>query len=207
MGNELYIYPEVTNNWLKKKQGLKELSADNIDRYLSLAKKYTELIKDFNSKIRVGLPMGNFANPLHRYWNEELLKADFTDAFICHFYGNVRKNCDQGVCFKESLEQYIRKMTRDILTIKEQTGKEVWVTEWNAINFGFKGDQNLDFAHSALHVEYNKKFLDIFERSGVEICNYHRISGPSAKPAYNLITVTDDQRCITNTTYDAFAKP
>ncbi|MCB0501955.1 MAG: hypothetical protein KDD32_13950, partial [Bacteroidetes bacterium] len=89
--------------------------------------------------------------------------------------------------------------------IKENTKKEIWVTEWNSIKFGHWGDEQSWARNTSVHLEYIKKYIDIFDQYGVTISTFHKLAGPMENAAYNAIDV-DNGKCYPTPVFDVLKK-
>lgn len=172
---------------------------------------YERLVQDYSSRIRaiapeikLGVPLGNLANQKHKAYNNFILdRMTDVDAYVCHFYGSFNsKKCGKDeACIRQSLNWYVKHQLEDRLAKVRDTGKECWVTEWNALKFGHYGDQNAWIRNSQIHQDYTVRFIELFDQYDVTISTFHKISGPSEVAAYNAIDV-DRGQCYPTAIYD-----
>ncbi|MCO5233804.1 MAG: hypothetical protein M9888_08730 [Chitinophagales bacterium] len=213
LGNEFYIYP-VIRGWdiqlsAKEAKRLNEDSADNwwpdtYKKYNRLAQFYVKAIKKIDPHIKTAIPFGSTRNKNHKKWNAFALKMNFADAYVQHWYGSINSAENEDVARKNFVE-FEDKVKENILLLKK-TKKEVWVTEWNGIDFGFANDRNAQWKQTPLHIELNLKTQNLFDLLGVNMTIYHRISSGKDGDTYNLLNV-DKGKIFTNATYWAFLKP
>jgi hypothetical protein len=184
---------------------------ERLTKYARLAKIYHDKTKKINPNIKTGVPLGNFKNNKHTEYNEYILSPAFAfaDAYVVHFYGAFDKNCKEGDlnCVRSGLDWTIKSTIEPRLKyLKENTKKEIWVTEWNAIKFGHWGDESSWARNTSIHVEYTKKFIDLYNQYGVTISTFHKLVGPSEDAAYNAIDVTSSGKCITTPIFEVLKK-
>lgn len=181
----------------------------NFVKFERLAKIYADKIHAVDPSIKTGIPLGNFQNQKHTEYNTFVLNHfDFVDAYVVHFYGSFNKNCKEGdlACVKKGMDWSINTlMIPRLKYIKENTNKEIWVTEWNAIKFGHWGDEQSWARNTSVHLEYIKKYIDIFDQYGVTISTFHKLAGPMENAAYNAIDV-DNGKCYPTPVFDVLKK-
>ena len=187
----------------------KTANSDKFEKFERLAKIYTDKIHAVDPSIKTGIPLGNFQNKKHTEYNTFVLDHfDFVDAYVVHFYGSFSKDCKQGdlECVKKGLDWSIRtSVVPRLKYLKEKTNKEIWVTEWNAIKFGHWGDEQSWARNTSVHLEYIKKYIDIFDEYGVTISNFHKLAGHMENAAYNAIDV-DEGKCYPTPVFDVLKK-
>ncbi|MCP4123156.1 MAG: hypothetical protein GY751_15490 [Bacteroidetes bacterium] len=176
----------------------------NFVYYEQLCRKYKTRIHAISPDMRLGIPLGNLNNKKHTEYNDYMLRHfEFIDAYVCHFYGSFNKNCARTdeACIRKGLDWYMSKQLETRLKRVQETGKETWVTEWNALKFGHYGDEGSWIRNSEIHKEYTRKFIEMYDRYGVTISNFHKLAGPMTGAAYNAIDV-DAGKCYTTPIYD-----
>ncbi len=185
----------------------KAVNNNRLQKYLRLAKIYDTKINTQYPRIKTGAPIGNFKNKKHTEYNNFVLKNfGFVDAFVPHSYGSYNKNCKDNKCVKEGLDWSIRAVVEPKLKyIRDNTNKEIWVTEWNALKFGHWGDEGAWLRNGEVHKEYTIKFIKLFEKYGVTISNFHKLTGPMTGSAYNAIDV-DKGKCHPTPIYDVLVE-
>ncbi len=190
--NKLFPKPKSSDN--KEGPNIKKLN-----KFENLAKTYHDKIKLIDPEIRTGIPLGNFKNKKQTEYNTFVLEHfDFADAYVVHFYSSFNKNCQKGdfQCVQKGLDWHMREVMRPRLEyLKENSTKEIWVTEWNAIKFGHWGDESTWVRNSPTHIEHTKKYLETFKEFNVTISNYHKLAGAMKKAAYNAINVDELGKC------------
>jgi hypothetical protein len=171
--------------------------------YERLCREYAKRIKDIDPSIKLGVPLGNLKNKKHTAWNNFVLdRFEYVDAYVCHFYGSFKQACGRDeACIRKSLNWYLNNQVIPRLERVAATGKECWVTEWNALKFGHYGDEGAWIRNSAIHQDYTRKFIELFDTYGVTLSNFHKISGPVEGAAYNAIDV-DQGQCYPTAIYD-----
>jgi len=191
----------------KSKQGQTQetkVENPNFVYYEQLCKKYKNRIEDISPGMRLGVPLGNLNNKKHTEYNAYMLDHfEFIDAYVVHFYGSFNKNCAKTdeACIRKGLDWYLNKQLETRLQRVQKTGKETWVTEWNALKFGHYGDEGAWIRNSKIHQEYTRKFIELYDHYGVTISNFHKLAGPMNGAAYNAIDV-DEGKCFTTPIYD-----
>lgn len=213
LGNEFYIYP-VIRGWdiklpqemaqkLQKSDG-DEWWPDAYKKYNRLAQLYEKAIKKIDPQLKTAIPMGSSMNKNHKRWNAFALQMTFSDAYVQHWYGQLSeaKNEEQAI---KSYTKFTKRVYDNIQNLKK-TKKEIWITEWNGIDFGFDNKRNLHWRQSPLHRQLNIKTQEMFNELGVEMTIYHRISSGKDGDTYNLINVDKGELFINNTYWD-FLKP
>jgi hypothetical protein len=214
LGNEFYLYPvirgwdiKLPEKWtrqMKQQPDTDEWWPDNFKKYRRLALLYHTAIKKIDPKIKTGIPMGSSMNKNHVRWNFFAGRIDFQDAFIQHWYGqlNNAKTEDEA---RANFHQFTQRIANNITSLRSNTGKEIWITEWNAIDFGFKNDRNMHWKQTPLHVELNTAMQEMLDSLDVNISIYHRISSGKDGNSYNLINV-DNGRLEFNPTFKPFTQ-
>lgn len=215
LGNEFYLYSvirgidiKIPNDWkqkMREQPDSDEWWPDTFKKYRRLAMLYHTAIKKIDPDLKTGVPMGSSMNKNHARWNFFAQTLSFPDAFIQHWYGQLKDaNTEQEA--RANFDQFTSRVAKNITELKEKTGKEVWITEWNAIDFGFKNDRNMHWRQTPLHIELNERMQNMFDSLGASITIYHRISSGKEGDSYNLINVTDG-RMEFNPTYPSFTRP
>ena len=213
LGNEFYLYP-VIRGWNIKisKETIVRLKQDSDDswwpvtfkKYNRLAKLYQAAIQKIDPNISIGIPMGSSTNKNHRKWNAFAAQMTFTDAYVQHWYGQLGNAKTEQAALKQ-FDIFTKRVQKNITQL-QQTHKQIWITEWNGIDFGFKNDRNTRWKQSPLHVQLNQRLQQLFDQLGVKITVYHRISSGKEGNTYNLINV-DRGHISVNKTYWEFLKP
>jgi hypothetical protein len=213
LGNEFYIYPVIRGWDIKLPQDMAEkLQKEKGDdwwpstykKYNRLAQLYQKAIKKIDPKLKTGIPMGSSLNKNHKRWNAFALKMNFSDAYVQHWYGQLSEANDE----KQALESYAHfahRVNENVLNLKK-TGKEIWITEWNGIDFGFDNKRNLHWRQTTLHRELNIRTQNMWNDLMVDMTIYHRISSGKEGDTYNLMNVDKGQIFVNNTYWD-FLKP
>lgn len=213
LGNEFYIYPVIRGWDIKLPMSMsKKLQTvdgddwwpDTYKKYNRLARLYHQAIKKIDPKLKTGIPMGSSLNKNHKRWNAFALKMDFSDAYIQHWYGQLSEAKDEEVALK-SYEKFASRVKDNIIDLKK-TGKEIWITEWNGIDFGFDNTRNYHWRQTPLHSRLNIKTQEMMNDLKVDMTIYHRISSGRDGDTYNLINVERNELFINNTYWD-FLKP
>ncbi|MCO5232018.1 MAG: hypothetical protein M9958_12780 [Chitinophagales bacterium] len=213
LGNEFYIYP-VIRGWdialpAKITKRLNEDKSDewwpdNYKKYNRLAQFYVKAIRKIDPRIKTAIPMGSTRNKNHKKWNVFALKMNFSDAYVQHWYGSI-DGAETDEIARQNFKKFEEKVTENILLLKN-TNKEVWITEWNGIDFGFANDRNAHWKQTPLHIELNLRTQNLLDSLGVEMTIYHRISSGKDGDTYNLLNV-DKGDISPNATYWQFLKP
>lgn len=213
LGNEFYIYP-VIRGWdiklpVKMEQQLLQEEGDewwpyNFKKYNRLAQLYHLAIKKIDPSIQTGIPMGSSMNKNHKRWNAFAMQMKFSDAYIQHWYGQLSEaKSDQEAT--DNFNRFADRVFKNIENLK-QTGKRIWITEWNGIDFGFSNNRNMHWRQTQMHSAFNYKLQTYFDSLEVDITIYHRISSGKEGDTYNLFNV-DQGRIFVNNTYWDFLKP
>jgi len=214
LGNEFYLYPvirgwdiKLPEKWIrqmKMQPDTDEWWPDKFKKYHRLALLYHTAIKKIDPVMKTGIPMGSSMNKNHVRWNFFAERMSFADAFIQHWYGQLSDAKTEEEA-RKNFDNFTERVAGNISRLQKETGKEVWITEWNAIDFGFKNDRNMHWKQSPLHVEFNERMQHMFDTLGVGISIYHRISSGKEGSSYNLINV-DNGRLEYNRTFEPFTK-
>lgn len=213
LGNEFYIYP-VIRGWdiqlppkmaeqLKTKPG-DEWWPDNYKKYNRLARLYHTAIKKIDASIQTGIPMGSSMNKNHTRWNAFALNMTFSDAYIQHWYGQLSEVKNESEA-ESNFMNFAGRVFKNIENLKT-TGKKIWITEWNGIDFGFSNDRNMHLRQSDLHRRFNKQLQAYFDSLQVDMTIYHRVSSGKDGDTYNLFNVNQG-RIEVNATYWDFIQP
>src|SRR5690606_12336730 len=110
-------------------------------KYNRLAKLYHTAIKKIDPNLLTGIPMGSSLNKNHKRWNAFAYKMDFSDAYIQHWYGQLSEaNSNEEAV--SNFNRFTERVEKNIAELK-QTGKQIWITEWNGIDFGFSNNRNI----------------------------------------------------------------
>ncbi|MCO5249631.1 MAG: hypothetical protein M9887_11870 [Chitinophagales bacterium] len=213
LGNEFYIYP-VIRGWDIKlpkemRQKLDTQTGDNwwpinYKKYNRLAKLYQTAIKKIDPNILTGIPMGSSMNKNHKKWNAFALKMNFSDAYIQHWYGQLGDAKTEQEALT-NFNKFFDRVEKNIVDLKS-TGKQIWITEWNGIDFGFDNNRNMHWKQTPLHSQLNEKVQNLFDKLDVKISIYHRLSSGKEGDSYNLLNV-DRGQIFPNATYWDFIKP
>jgi hypothetical protein len=213
LGNELMIYQAFQDwqtGWMQKMSGWKTTDkgwymGPKAYRYYTLCRIYDKAIEKLNPAIKIGIPLGSNYNKKHKPWNAAVQQFDFADAFIYHFYGNTEKQ-ENEVLAAEAIDEYLKRASKQIVGTQVLTGKKIWITEWNGINFGFRSNQNVQWKQTVFHQRCNEKFQTLFNDLDVEVSTYHRISGSKEGDTYNLINVKNGKVTLTPN-FEQFTRP
>lgn len=213
LGNEFYIYP-VIRGWdikLPKDMAHKleavegdEWWPETYKKYNRLAQLYQKAIKKIDPQLKTGIPMGSSMNKNHKRWNAFALKMNFSDAYIQHWYGQLSEASDEEKAM-QSYMKFAGRVNDNIVALKK-IGKEIWITEWNGIDFGFDNKRNLHWRQTPLHRQLNIKTQEMMNDLKVDMTIYHRISSGKEGDTYNLMNVEKGQIFVNNTYWD-FLKP
>lgn len=213
LGNEFYIYPVIRGwdiklpesmaNRLESERG-DDWWPDTYKKYNRLAKLYHTAIKKIDPNLLTGIPMGSSLNKNHKRWNAFAYKMDFSDAYIQHWYGQLSEaNTDEEAV--NNFNRFTERVEKNIGELK-QTKKQIWITEWNGIDFGFSNNRNIHWRQTPLHSQLNLRLQTMFDTLGVDMTIYHRISSGKEGDTYNLFNVDRGQIFVNNTYWD-FIKP
>lgn len=214
LGNEFYLAPvirgwdiKMPDKWLRRfeTEPGDEWWPDNYKKYHRLGKLYHKAIKKIDPNIKTGIPMGSVMNRNHKRWNAFAGQMTFSDAYIQHWYGQL-KNLTDEVQANNQFHDFKKKVAGNIQQLQARHQKEVWVTEWNGIDFGHKNDRNMHWKQTSLHLECNLEMQQLFDSLGVKISIYHRISSGKEGDSYNLMNV-DKGTIMRNPTFDPFTLP
>lgn len=214
LGNEFYLAP-VIRGWDIKmpeewKQRLQKETGDawwpdNYQKYHRLGKLYHTAIKKIDPAIQTGIPIGSLMNRNHQRWNAFAEKMTFSDAYIQHWYAQLQ-NAEQEEQARANFLEFRSKVEKNIRYLQTTTGKPVWVTEWNGIDFGHKNDRNMKWRQTALHQECNLSMQELFNSLDVKISIYHRLSSGKEGNTYNLMNV-ERGRIDKTPTFEQFRLP
>lgn len=213
LGNEFYIYPVIRGWDIKLPKKMKQKLAqrdddswwpDTYKKYNRLAKLYHLAIRKIDPNLKTGIPMGSSMNKNHTRWNAFALKMNFADAYIQHWYGQLSNAKDENQA-RQNFKRFSERVRTNIQDLKS-TQKEIWITEWNGIDFGFKNDRNMHWKQSQLHSELNQELQTIFDQEQVDMTIYHRLSSGREGDSYNLFNVHQGEITVNNTYWD-FIKP
>ncbi|HZH68793.1 MAG TPA: hypothetical protein VFD65_06290 [Chitinophagales bacterium] len=213
LGNEFYIYP-VIRGWdikissktkirLKQEQG-DDWWPDTYKKYNRLAQLYHRAIKKIDPEILTGIPMGSSVNKNHKKWNAFAYQMKFSDAYIQHWYGQLSEASAEDIAEK-NFNRFAKRVEDNIREVKS-TEKQLWITEWNGIDFGFKNNRNTHLRQTDLHSKFNLRLQTIFDSMHVEMTIYHRVSSGKEGDTYNLFNV-ENGKIIVNNTYWDFIQP
>jgi hypothetical protein len=214
LGNEFYLAPvirgwdiKMPEKWIRRftTEPIDEWWPDNYKKYHRLGKLYHQAIKKIDPNIQTGIPMGSIMNKNHKRWNAFAGQMHFSDAYIQHWYGQLKNLNDEAQARNEFLN-FRDKVSKNIQQLQEEHHKDIWVTEWNGIDFGHKNDRNMHWKQSPLHIECNVSMQQLFDSLGVKISIYHRISSGKEGDSYNLMNV-DRGFIIRNPTFHQFTLP
>jgi hypothetical protein len=144
--------------------------AGRAQRYLDICDMFVNAVKEYDSQIKVGLPMGNYENnnPRSKEWNRVLRTYTKHDAEIFHIYLTTK--------------QYME-TKYEVDRILVGAKKPVWVTEWSW-SHGMDGDKNLGDVGTLPYKYFFKDFPDICKIKGVELITRHQLYGDNI---YSLI--------------------
>lgn len=214
LGNEFYLYSvirgidiKIPKDWrkeMKKNPNSDEWWPDTFKKYNRLAQLYNIAIKKIDPKIKTGIPMGSSMNRNHDRWNFFAETMTFSDAFVQHWYGQLKDAKDEAEA-RGNFDKFTERVSKNITDLRQKTGKDVWITEWNAIDFGFNNDRNMHWRQSPLHVDLNLRMQTMFDTIGTDITIYHRLSSGREGNSYNLFNV-DRGLIDLNRTFEPFTK-
>jgi|GEM_PF-3909446 len=214
LGNEFYIYPVIRGWDIKLPDNMQKKLADTdtdewwpdtYRKYNRLARLYHAAIKKIDPAIPTGIPMGSSMNKNHTRWNAFAKKMTFSDAYIQHWYGQLSNATGEQEAVA-NFDRFTERVADNIKELKDKYRKQVWITEWNAIDFGFNNDRNMIWRQTPLHVRLNTRMQTMLDTLNTDITIYHRISSGKQGDSYNLINVVNGI-LEANPTYEPFTRP
>lgn len=166
LGNEFYLYPEITGVWIHAFARFQKGSiVRGAEKYVELCRKYASTIKN-DYGLPTGLVLGSNNNFRDKTWNEVIHNSGVGDFYVHHFYLNPRNRIN-------------KEKTNFIKDIPVLAGnKKVWITEWNA-QFGFRADQNMNYFLSDEHLNFLSDFPSWCDPKYVEVITLHALMGAS----------------------------
>lgn len=196
LGNELYDKPEVV--------GIFKWHAPtvfrNTDKYLSLARQYTQRIKAKYPNMKAAVPWGNVRNQTHFFWDLRIVQngLDFVDIVVPHTYGLISDNCKtsstttDAACAEQDILQSIQNREEEFAWLKQNTDLEIAPTEFSGIHFQQHAASFPDLAGSDLQRRMNLEWLKMFKRYDVVAALHHKLVGNTRQTPYNIITYDKD---------------
>ena len=181
LGNENYLGGVMTINFKR----------DSLQGLIDLSKLYTDSIKHYWPKLKVGVPLPipeSGASRLQQIFIESYMKHDFYDAFIIHPYlPQIDNDCPESMekeAFFECATQYAESYFDNSLAYLENeffplllsSHKKIWLTEWN-LNSPLRLSNN--FFHATYIFRLFNMLLDMDCDLGspIEYMNFHSIMG------------------------------
>ena len=181
LGNENYLGGVMTINFKR----------DSLQGLIDLSKLYTDSIKHYWPKLKVGVPLPipeSGASRLQQIFIESYMKHDFYDAFIIHPYlPQIDNDCPESMekeaffkCATQYAESYfdnsLAYLENEFFPLLLSSHKKIWLTEWN-LNSPLRLSNN--FFHATYIFRLFNMLLDMDCDLGspIEYMNFHSIMG------------------------------
>jgi len=170
LGNELYMNDYPVNLSINDSEAEKQ---EYLVKFNNLVKIYSDSIRQLFPGIPMGVPYSDRNIMYEKQWNRTLRdNSSYFDAYVYHDYFTNKEWYTKHEHCNVKLEERLV----DLMDFIGNTGKKIWITEWNLL-FGETGNKN-DLNNAAYIFDYTTSIYDINARYNniVEIMTLHNLA-------------------------------